>query len=113
MQLLRIGSLRAVRWYLSIALAMTVAWGVMQWLVAPPTGLTRVFYLKNGEAGERFHPERTSDISLAFLEEDPTLFRRGVGRGVSAVVMDAVTRHTTIGPRLASISESSLRRRSR
>ena len=79
MQFLRIGSLRAVRWYLSIALAMTVAWGVMQWLVAPPTGLTRVFYLKNGEAGERFHPERTSDISLAFLEEDPMLPRRSFG----------------------------------
>ena len=79
MNFLRIGSRRAVKWYLGIALAMTVAWGVMQWLVAPPTGLIRTFSLMNGVAGERFHLERTRDISLAFLEEDPALPRRMFG----------------------------------
>ncbi len=79
MQFLRIGSRRAVKWYLGIALAMTVAWGVMQWLVTPPTGLIRTFYLRNGAGGEQFHQERTSDISLAFLEEDPALPRQLFG----------------------------------
>ena len=66
----------AIRRYLYVALAMTIVGGAMQWLVAPPTGLTRTFYLSDGSDGLPFAPERTSDISLAFLEDDPSLPRR-------------------------------------
>lgn len=66
----------AIRRYLYVALAMTIVGVAMQWLVAPPTGLTRTFYLNDGSDGLPFAPERTSDISLAFLEDDPSLPRR-------------------------------------
>ena len=79
MEFLRIGSLRGFKSFVCVVLATTVAWGAMQWLVAPPTGLIRTYYLQNGGAGVRFHPERTSDISLAFLEQDPALPRRLFG----------------------------------
>ena len=79
MEFLRIGSLRGFKSFVCVVLATTVAWGAMQWLVAPPTGLIRTYYLQNGGAGVRFHPERTSDISLAFLEQDPTLPRQLFG----------------------------------
>ena len=79
MEFLRIGSLRGFKSFVCVVLATTVAWGAMQWLVAPPTGLIRTYYLQNGGADVRFHPERTSDISLAFLEQDPTLPRQWFG----------------------------------
>ena len=69
----------AVRWYVYVALAVTIVGGAMQWFVAPPTGLIRTFYLQNGLDGVQFQPEQTSDISLAFLEDDPDLPRRLFG----------------------------------
>ena len=69
----------AIRRYLYVALAVTIVAGAMRWLVAPPTGLSRTFYLKNGVGGLSFEPERTSDISLAFLDDDPNLPRRLFG----------------------------------
>ena len=69
----------SVRWYLVVASAMTVAAGAMPWLVVPPTGLIRTFYLRSGPDVLQFPPERTSDITLAFLEDDPALPSRFFG----------------------------------
>lgn len=65
----------AVRWYLYVLLSVTVLAGVTQWLLAPPTGLIRTFYLTRAVGSAPQPPERTTDISLAFLEQDPTLPR--------------------------------------
>ena len=71
----------ALRWYLGAALSITIAGGVVQWLVVPPTGLTRTFYLQTGPEDEdlEFPPERTTDISLTFLDDTPALPRRSFG----------------------------------
>ena len=45
-------------------------------MVAPPTGLVRTFYSDVGFAGEPLFQDRTTEVSLAFLDEDPTLPRR-------------------------------------
>ena len=69
-------SRRAVRWYLGVALTVTVGGGILHWLVAPSTGLVRTFYSDTGFAGEPLFQDRTPDVDLAFLDQDPTLPRR-------------------------------------
>ena len=67
---------RVVRWYIAVALTLTAFGGILHWLVAPPIGLVRTVYADIGIAGEPLFEVRTTDISLAFLDEDPTLPRR-------------------------------------
>ena len=67
---------RAVRWYLAVALTVTALGGILHWVVAPPTGLVRTFYSDVGFAGEPLFQDRTTDVSLDFLDDDPTLPRR-------------------------------------
>ena len=67
---------RAVKWYLVVALTLTAADGLLHWVVAPPTGLVRTFYSDAGFAGEPLFQDRATEISLAFLNDDPTLPRR-------------------------------------
>ena len=67
---------RAVKWYLGVALTLTVIGGILHWVVAPPTGLVRTFHSNIDAAGEPLFQDRTSEISLAFLDDDPTLPRR-------------------------------------
>ena len=67
---------RAVRWYLGVTLTLTAVGGLLTWLVVPPTGLVRSVYADVSFAGEPLSQARTPDISLAFLDEDPTLPRR-------------------------------------
>ena len=64
---------------------LTVLSGAMHWLIAPPTGLVRTFsmalpegsvYSDSGFSGEPLFQDRTTEVSLAFLDEDPTLPRR-------------------------------------
>ena len=64
-----------MRWYLGVALTLTALGGILHWLVAPPTGLVRTFYSDVG-AGEPLFQDRTTDVSLDFLDDDPTLPRR-------------------------------------
>ena len=73
---LEITSWPAVRWYLGIALTFTALGGILHGLVAPPTGLIRTFYSDVGFTGEPLFQDRTTEVSLAFLEEDPSLPRR-------------------------------------
>ena len=73
---LDITSRRAVRWYLGVVLTLTACGGILHWLVAPPTGLVRTFYSDGGFAGEPLFQDRTTEVSLAFLDEDSTLPRR-------------------------------------
>ena len=73
---LDITSRRAVKWYLGVLLALTACGGILHWLVAPPTGLVRTFYSDGGFVGEPLFPDRTTEVSLAFLDEDSTLPRR-------------------------------------
>ena len=65
-----------VRWCLGVALTVTALGGILYWVVAPPTGLVRTFYSDVGFAGEPLFQDRTTEVSLAFLDEDPTLPRR-------------------------------------
>ena len=70
---------RAARWYLGVTLVLTLLSGAVYWLVVPPTGLLRTFYLRHGLDRLPFPPERTSDISLAFLRDKPNLPQRFFG----------------------------------
>ena len=65
-----------VRWYLCVVATLTVLSGALPALIAPPTGLVRTFYATSGFSGEPLAQDRTTEISLAFLDEDPTLPRR-------------------------------------
>ena len=67
---------RPVRWYLCVAAILTVFGGAMQWLMVPPTGLVRTVYSNSGFSGEPLFQDLTTEISLAFLDKDPTLPRR-------------------------------------
>ena len=67
---------RAVQWYLVVALTLTAADGLLHWVIAPPTGLIRTFYPDVGFAGEPLFRDRTAEVSLAFLDNDPSLPRR-------------------------------------
>ena len=67
---------RSVRRYLCVAAALTVFSGAVHGLIAPPTGLIRTFYSDDGFSGEPLVQSQTTEISLAFLDEDPTLPRR-------------------------------------
>ena len=67
---------RAVRWYLGVALTLTALGGILHWVIAPPTGLVRTFYADVGFAGEPLFRDRTTDVSLALLDDDPTLPRQ-------------------------------------
>ncbi len=67
---------RHVRWYLWVAVTLTVLSGAMYTMIAPPTGFVRTVYAKNDFAGEPLFRERTTDISLAFIDADPALPRR-------------------------------------
>ena len=67
---------RAARWYLGVTLTLTAVGGLLTWLVVPPTGLVRSVSADVSFAGEPLSQARTPDISLAFLDEDPTLPRR-------------------------------------
>ena len=71
-----ITSRSVVRWYLGVALTLTALSGILHWVVTPPTGLVRTFYADVGFAGEPLFQDRTTEVSLAFLDEDPTLPRR-------------------------------------
>ena len=73
---LDITSRSVVRWCLGVALPVTALGGILCWVVAPPTGLVRTFYSDVGFAGEPLFQDRTTEVSLAFLDEDPTLPRR-------------------------------------
>ena len=73
---LNITSRSVVRWYLGVALTLTALSGILHWMVTPPTGLVRTFYADVGFAGEPLFQDRTTEVSLAFLDEDPTLPRR-------------------------------------
>ena len=67
---------RPVRWYLCVAAMLTVFGGAMHWLIVPPTGLVRTVYSNSGFSGEPLFQDLTTEVSLAFLDEDPTLPRR-------------------------------------
>ena len=67
---------RSVRRYSFVVAALTVLSGAVRGLIAPPTGLVRTIYPDRGFSGEPVSQERTTEISLAFLEEDPALPRR-------------------------------------
>ena len=65
-----------VRWYLCVVATLTVLSGAMHGLIAPPTGLVRAFYSNSGFSGEPLFQDRSAEVSLAFLDEDPSLPRR-------------------------------------
>ena len=65
-----------MRWYLGVALTLTACTGILHWLVTPPTGLVRTFYAEVGFAGEPLFQDRTTEVSLAFMDEDASLPRR-------------------------------------
>ena len=67
---------RLVRWYLCVAATLTVLSGALHGLIAPPIGLVRTFYVTSDFSGEPLSQDRTTEISLAFLDEDPTLPRQ-------------------------------------
>ena len=67
---------RLVGWYLCVVATLTVLSGVLHGLIAPPLGLVRTFYATSGFSGEPLSQDRTPEISLAFLDQDPTLPRR-------------------------------------
>ena len=71
-----ITSRRAVGWYVGVGLTLTAIAGILHWVVTPPTGLVRTFYSDIGFTGEALFQDRTTEIDLAFLDEDPTLPRR-------------------------------------
>ena len=66
---------RVIVWYLAVALTLTAVAGVLYWQVAPSTGLVRTFYDETGFAGEASFQERTADIDLGFLHDNPELPR--------------------------------------
>ena len=67
---------RLVWWYLSVVASLTVLSGAVHGLIAPTTGLVRTFYADTGFSGDPLFQDHTTEISLAFLDEDPTLPRR-------------------------------------
>ena len=67
---------RLVRRYLGVAVVLTLVSAAVHGLIAPATGLVRTFYPETGFSGEPLFQDRTSELSLAFLDEDPTLPRR-------------------------------------
>ena len=67
---LNITSRSVVRWYLGVALTLTALSGILHWVVTPPTGLVRTFYADVGFAGEPLFQDRTTEVSLAFLDEE-------------------------------------------
>ena len=67
---------RLVWWYLCVVASLTVLTGAVHGLIAPPTGLVRTFYADTGFSGDPLFQDQTTEISLAFLDEDPTLPRR-------------------------------------
>ena len=67
---------RLVRWYLCVVVTLTVLSGALHGVIAPPLGLVRTFYATSGFSGEPLSQDRTTEISLAFLDQDPTLPRR-------------------------------------
>ena len=67
---------RLVCWYLCVVATLTVLSGVLHGVIAPPMGLVRTFYATSGFSGEPLSQDRTTEISLAFLDQDPTLPRR-------------------------------------
>ena len=69
-------SRRSVNWYLGIALTVTAIGGILHLLVAPRTGLVRTVYSELGFAGEPLVQDLTTEVNLAFLDEDPTLPQR-------------------------------------
>ena len=67
---------RLVRWSLCVVVTLTVLSGALHGLIVPPMGLVRTFYATSGFSGEPLSQDRTTEISLAFLDQDPTLPRR-------------------------------------
>ena len=65
-----------MKWLLGLALTVTALSGILHWVVAPPTGLVRSFYSDVDFAGDPLVQDRTTEVSLAFLDRDPTLPRR-------------------------------------
>ena len=67
---------RVLTWYLGVVLTLTALGGLLHWVAVRPTGLTRTFHADVGFAGDPLFQDRTAEVSLAFLEDDPTLPRR-------------------------------------
>ena len=67
---------RPVRWCLCVVATLTVLSGAMHGLIAPPTGLVRAFYSNSDFSGEPLFQDRSAEVSLAFLDDDPSLPRR-------------------------------------
>ena len=67
---------RLIRWSLCVVATLTVLSGALHGLIAPPTGLVRTVYAPSGFSGAPLSQDRTTEVSLAFLHEDPTLPRR-------------------------------------
>ena len=55
---------------------LTVLSGAVHGLIAPPIGLVRTVYSNSDFSGEPLFQDRITEVSLAFLDEDPTLPRR-------------------------------------
>ena len=64
--------------YLGVACTLTVLAAILAWHVAPATGLVRTVYSGVDSAGQPLLQDRnrTANISLAFLDEDPRLPRQ-------------------------------------
>jgi len=60
----------------SVALTLTVLAVLLDVAVVPPTGLVRTVYPEPGFTGQPLLQDRTADISLAFLDDNPRLPRR-------------------------------------
>ncbi len=67
---------RVLTWYLGVVLTLTALGGLLHWVAVRPTGLTRTFHADVGFAGDPLFQDRTAEVSLAFLEDDPALPRR-------------------------------------
>ena len=67
---------RVLTWYIGVVLTLTALGGLLHWVAVPPTGLTRTFHADVGFAGEPLFQDRTAEVSLRFLDDDPALPRR-------------------------------------
>ena len=67
---------RVLTWYLGVVLTLTALDGLLHWVAVRPTGLTRTFHADVGFAGDPLFQDRTAEVSLAFLKDDPALPRR-------------------------------------
>ena len=64
---------RIVRWYVGTAAALTGLAVIINAFLAPSTGLVRTLYPNVGFTGEPLLEELTTEVSLEFIDADPTL----------------------------------------